>query len=82
MQDLTFVEGPLLKAFNLAILKVETAGGQGPDGGSDMTLLGIINAEDFRNEVMEQRESLSENKQPKPSSDNKTNDNQTADMNE
>lgn len=60
IQDLTFKEGPLLKAFGLSILKIETAGNTG-QGMSDLTLIGIIDAANFRNRVLEQRDKVTEN---------------------
>ncbi|MDX1587229.1 MAG: PH domain-containing protein [Balneolaceae bacterium] len=62
IQDLTFKEGPLLKAFGMSILKIETAGNTG-QGMSDLTLIGIMNASDFRNKVLEQRDRVTENVQ-------------------
>jgi membrane protein YdbS with pleckstrin-like domain len=61
IQDLTFVQGPLLKMFKLSVLKIETAGGSNPNG-SDMKLIGIIDVDNFRNKVMEQREIVVNNK--------------------
>lgn len=60
IQDLTFKEGPLLKAFGMSILKVETAGNTG-QGMSDLTLIGIMDAANFRNKVLEQRDKVTEN---------------------
>ena len=60
IQDLTFKEGPLLKAFGMSILKIETAGNTG-QGMSDLTLIGIIDASNFRNRVLEQRDKVTEN---------------------
>ncbi|HKL18097.1 MAG TPA: PH domain-containing protein [Halalkalibaculum sp.] len=60
IQDLTFKEGPLLKAFGLSILKIETAGNTG-QGMSDLTLIGIIDAANFRNQVLDQRDKVTEN---------------------
>ena len=57
IQDLTFLENPLLKAFDLRILKIETAGQSNPKG-SDMKLIGILNTVEFRNKVLRQRELL------------------------
>lgn len=59
IQDLTFKEGPLLKAFGLSIFKIETAGNTG-QGESDMTLIGIINAADFRKKVFDQRDKVTD----------------------
>lgn len=71
IQDLTFKEGPLLKYFGLSILKVETAGGSG-QGQADLTLIGIRDASEFRSQVLEQRDKVTDNKYS--SSTNETND--------
>lgn len=57
IQDLTFYEGPVLRHFNLAMLKVETAG-QGQHSGNQMKLVGIVDAHHFRQRVLEQREAV------------------------
>jgi len=57
IQDLTFIENPLLKYLDLRILKIETAGQSNPKG-SDMKLIGIIGAADFKKSVLHQRELL------------------------
>lgn len=57
IQDVTFIEGPILKHFNLAILKFETAG-QSVRQAHDMELVGIIGAEAFRAKILERRELL------------------------
>jgi putative membrane protein len=57
IQDLTFIENPLLKYFDLRILKIETAGQSNPQG-SDLKLIGIINPIDFKEKVFHQRELL------------------------
>jgi putative membrane protein len=62
IQDLTFIENPLLKYLDLRILKIETAGHSNPKG-SDMTLIGIVDALEFKNKVLHYRELLkSENR--------------------
>ncbi|GAA5520793.1 PH domain-containing protein [Aliifodinibius salicampi] len=66
IQDLTFREGPLLKAFGLSIFKIETAGNTG-QGGSDMTLIGIINAAEFRKKVFDQRDKVTDHSGSKES---------------
>lgn len=72
IQDLTFKEGPLLKYFGLSILKVETAGGSG-QGQADLTLIGIKDASNFRQKVLDQRDEVTENKyQTATSSENET----------
>lgn len=55
IQDLTFKEGPILRYFGVSYLKIETAG-QSQQGISDMTLYGIIDARNFREAVLEQRD--------------------------
>jgi len=58
IQDLTFIENPLLKMLQLKILKIETAS-QGHPMKSDMQLVGIMEADTFKNAVLTQREKLS-----------------------
>jgi putative membrane protein len=55
IQDLTFIENPLLKMLDLRILKIETAGQSNPQG-SDMKLIGIVNTLEFKDKVLHQRE--------------------------
>ncbi|MDX1641707.1 MAG: PH domain-containing protein [Balneolaceae bacterium] len=59
IQDLTFREGPLLRHFGLSILKVETAG-QSVQGGTDMSLIGIVDAREFREKVIDQRDKITD----------------------
>lgn len=61
IQDLTFIEGPLLRHYNLSILKIETAG-RGERQSNEMKLVGIENAHLFRDKVLEQRRTLIEKK--------------------
>ena len=61
IQDITFIEGPILRRFNLCILRIETAG-QNTKGGNEMDLMGIIDAHNFRKNVMEQRQKLTDRK--------------------
>lgn len=55
IQDVTFVEGPLLRYFHLCILKFETAG-QSAGQAHDMQLIGIVNAQELRSLILRQRE--------------------------
>ena len=57
IQDLTFIENPLLRYLDLRIIKIETAGQSNPQG-SDMKLVGIVNSSDFKEKVLHQRELL------------------------
>jgi len=59
IQDLTFHEGPILRWLGLSKLMVETAG-QSAQGMSDMSLTGIINARQFREMVMDQRDNITD----------------------
>lgn len=71
IQDLTFKEGPLLKHFGLSILKIETAGNSGP-GSPDLSLIGIVDAGNFRNMVLDQRDKVTENTITSSSNDNES----------
>jgi len=57
IQDVTFVEGPILRRFHLSTLKFETAGHSAGQA-SDMHLTGIIDAQAFRAAIMAKREAL------------------------
>ena len=57
IQDLTFLQNPILNLLELKILKIETAGGSNPSG-SDMKLIGILDLEGFKEEVIQQRERI------------------------
>ena len=57
IQDVTFIEGPILRHFHLSTLKFETAG-SGAGQANDMHLTGIIDAHDFRNHILEARDAL------------------------
>jgi putative membrane protein len=57
IQDVTFIEGPLLKRFHISILKFETAG-QSTGQAHDMKLVGIIDAHQYRSQILTAREKL------------------------
>lgn len=57
IQDLTFIDNPLLRYLDLRILKIETAGQSNPQG-SDMELIGIVDSSAFKEKVLHQRELL------------------------
>ncbi|MES2320713.1 MAG: PH domain-containing protein [Pseudomonadota bacterium] len=57
IQDVTFVEGPILRHFHLSTLKFETAGSSAGQA-SDMHLTGIVDAHDFRNRILAARDAL------------------------
>lgn len=66
IQDMTFIEGPLLRKFNLSIFRVETAG-RNEHNSSQMQLVGIVDAHQFRDMVLAQRKNLSDKKTVKSS---------------
>ena len=57
IQDVTFVEGPVLRRFNLSTIKFETAGHSAGQA-HDMQLTGIIDAQDFRNRILAARDAM------------------------
>ncbi|MDL2356994.1 MAG: PH domain-containing protein [Pseudomonadota bacterium] len=57
IQDVTFVEGPILRRFQLSTLKFDTAGHSAGQA-SDMQLTGIIDAQQLRNHIMAAREAI------------------------
>jgi len=57
IQDVTFIEGPILRHFNLSTLKFETAGSSNAVDGN-MKLTGIIGAQAFRNNILAARDML------------------------
>lgn len=59
IQDLTFREGPLLRYFGLSTLMIETAG-QSAQGGNDMSLIGIVDSREFREQVIDQRDRITD----------------------
>lgn len=63
IQDVTFIEGPLLKYFHLSILKFETAG-QSAHQAHDMQFVGIIDAHDFRQLILTRRQAVRNRMQP------------------
>ena len=68
IQDVTFVAGPVLRYFDLCILKFETAG-QNAKQANDMELIGIIDAQTFRTRILEQRQKLIATRTNQPPAD-------------
>ncbi|MBK6833704.1 MAG: PH domain-containing protein [Bacteroidetes bacterium] len=58
IQDLSFIGGPILRAFGLTMIKVETAGGGGTHQSNMMSMLGVENAEEFKQTILAQREKI------------------------
>jgi len=57
IQDVTFIEGPILRRFHLSTLKFETAGHSAGQA-NDMHLTGIIDAHAFRDRILAARDAL------------------------
>ncbi|HOZ50434.1 MAG TPA: PH domain-containing protein [Chitinophagaceae bacterium] len=63
IQDLSFIGGPLLRSFGLTMIKVETAGGGGTHSNNNMmSMIGVIDAEKFKSEILLQREKVIQEK--------------------
>ena len=62
IQDVTFIEGPILRHFQLSTLKFETAGHSAGQA-NDMHLTGIIDAHAFRDSILATRDALKEAQQ-------------------
>lgn len=59
IQDISIREGPLLDAFGILQLRLETAGqNQSSTGKSDADLIGLVNARAIRDRILEQRDAL------------------------
>ena len=58
--DMGMVEGPLMRAYGVQRLSVETAGQSG--AGALVSLTGIVEAEDFRETVLAQRDRMADQK--------------------
>jgi putative membrane protein len=56
IQDLAFIGGPILRAFGLTIIRVETAGGGGQHHSNMMSMIGINDSEEFKDMILKQRE--------------------------
>lgn len=57
------MEDPLLKYFQLSVLKFETAG-QSAHQANDMQFVGIIDAHDFRQLILQRRQAVRNRMQP------------------
>ena len=56
--DLRLHDGPLMRHFKLRGLKVETAGQSGPNSGSEGNLIGVVDAMEFRDAILLQRQKV------------------------
>jgi putative membrane protein len=62
IQDLSFYGGPILRSFGLTLIRIETAGGGGQHANNMMSMLGINDAENFKLEILNQREKVMKEK--------------------
>ncbi|WP_413489920.1 PH domain-containing protein [Shewanella baltica] len=60
--DMALIQGPIMRLFGLHKLTVETAGQSG--AGALISLVGIVNAPQFRTRVLEQKERLTQRPHP------------------
>ena len=54
--DVSFHQNPLMRAFGLQGIRVETAGQAGSSASAEGNLVGIVDAEEFRDAILLQRE--------------------------
>ena len=67
--DLSSAQGPIMRMFGLKRLGVETAGQSGgTEGGALVSLIGIVDPDDFRQKVLDQRDRVTDNERPGVSS--------------
>ncbi|HOZ87236.1 MAG TPA: PH domain-containing protein [Bacteroidia bacterium] len=62
IQDLSFYGGPVLRAFGLTLIRIETAGGGGHHSNNMMSMPGIDEAENFKLAILNQREKVMKEK--------------------
>jgi membrane protein YdbS with pleckstrin-like domain len=79
IQDVTFLEGPILRYFQLSTLKFETAS-HSVGQASDMHLTGIMDAREFRNMILVAREELKQRAKSASGSGNPQTDTQAVDQ--
>jgi membrane protein YdbS with pleckstrin-like domain len=66
IQDLATHSGPLLRAFGLSSVQLETAGGSPANGASDLMLHGLVDADGFRDAVLATRDALLDSRRGAP----------------
>lgn len=76
IQDLGMIQGPLMRAYGIHKLKIETAGQSTPGGAGEAALIGVVDALEFRDNVLGLRNSLEDRPgtrdglgQPRPTAD-------------
>ncbi len=68
IQDIALLHGPFLNALGLCTLRIETAGG-GANAAAGVRLVGVVDAESFRAQVIAQRDSVVASGSPAPDQD-------------
>ena len=63
--DLGITQGPIMRLCGVEAISIETAGQSGGMGGALVMLVGVRNAKDFRDAVLDQRDRLDERKPSK-----------------
>ena len=58
--DIKLHDDPVMRMYGLRAIRVETAGQSGPNASSEGNLIGIVNAVEFRDAILRQRELLLE----------------------
>lgn len=58
IQDITLLEGPLLKYFGINVLKIEAAGSR-----SEIKLVGVVDAEGFKQQIIDRQVELKRQEQ-------------------
>ena len=64
VQDLALRQGPLMRAFGVRSLRIETAGQSTPQGAAEADLQGVLDAQAFRDTVRKQRDLNTETAAP------------------
>ena len=64
--DVRLHDGPVMRYYGLRGLRVETAGQSGQDAGSEGDLVGVVDAAEFRNRILGQRQKVLDREEDRP----------------
>ena len=64
--DVRLHDGPVMRHYGLRGLRVETAGQSGQDAGSEGDLVGVIDAVEFRDRILRQRQKVLSGEESRP----------------
>ena len=70
--DVRLHDGPLMRHYNLRGLRVETAGSAGQNASSEGNMIGVIDADAFRDAILTQRQRAESADEPRPSTPTET----------